>query len=440
MNRILQKELTHPHVSFQMLYDEYRRDFPAGLSRTRFYVRFSEHLKAKDIHLRMFRKGGDLLYVDFAGSKLKIHPEPGVTLEFHLFLAVFGASGKAFACLTETQSAADFAHALVLALHFFGCVPNALVPDNLKAAVTRAHPFDPTLHPLLQKLAEHYDTTLLPARVRKPKDKALVENAVRHLGGFILGALRHTPLPTIEKAQEEIQRLTHVFNQKPMQHYAQSRSERFEELDRPFAKPLPQQAFRILSIEQGLRVGPDYHVRFRGNFFSVPFGFARQTVEAHVQGDVVEFYHERTRVASHVLPKGELGKAVTNKNHLPPHHLAIRFPDTITLRQNAREVGPSMEVFLEQVLQINHEELARRQARHLLALCKKVGPSRLEEACRFALTLGIKHPKDLETMLNLGLDLNQESPPTSPPIRHDNLRGKEAFTLKPSTPKPKENP
>jgi transposase len=323
----LEKELTHPHVTLQMLFEEYRRDNPVGLSRTRFYVRFAAYLEAKDIHLRMFRKGGDLLYVDFAGTKLKCHPLLEHTVELNLFLAVFGASGKAFACLTKTQSAPDFAMAMTEALHFFGSSPHGVVPDNLKAAVTRAHPFDPTLHPLLVKWAEHYDTVILPARVRKPKDKALVENAVRHLGGFIFGALRHLPLCSVEAAQEEVRKLVLLFNERPMQHYAKSRNERFEELDKPFAKVLPETPFKLLSIEQGLRVGSDYHVRFQGNFFSVPHGFARQTVEAHASGSVLEFYREGIRIASHVLPQGEKGKAFTHPAHLPPHHLAVRFPD-----------------------------------------------------------------------------------------------------------------
>lgn len=437
----LEKELTHPHVTLQMLFDEYRRDHAQGLSRTRFYVRFSAYLKLKDIHLRMFRKGGDLLFVDYAGTKLKIHPAVGVTVELNLFLAVFGASGKAFACLSPTQSAGDFAVAMTQTVAFFGCVPHGTVPDNLKAAVTRAHPFDPTLHPLLQKWAEHHDTVILPARVRKPKDKALVENAVRHLGGFIFGALRHVPLCSVDAAQEAVGRLVEVFNDRPMQHYAKSRNERFEELDRPFAKPLPEMPFKLLAIEQGLRVGADYHVRFQRNFFSVPHGFARQTVEAHTHGSLIEFYHEGVRVASHPHPKGEVGKTFTNPLHLPPHHLAIRFPDKETHRKAALGMGASVAAFLKLIHESTyHQELARRHGRHLLHLSKKVGAARLDNACRFALTLGLTHPRDLEAMLTLGLDLEHSPAPSLPVTRHANLRGPEAFQLDPLTPKPKENP
>jgi transposase len=436
----LEKELTHPHVTLQMLFEEYHRDHPKGFSRSRFYARFSAYLEAKDIHLRMFRKGGDLLFVDYAGTKLKIHPAVGVTLELNLFLATFGASGKAFACVTATQSAADFAMALTKAAAFFGHVPHGIVPDNLKAAVTRAHPFDPTLHPLLQKWAEHYDTVILPARVRKPKDKALVENAVKHLGGFLFGTLRHVPLCSVDAAHEEVARLVPIFNARPMQHYAKSREERFEELDRPFAKPLPTEPFKLLRIEQALRVGADYHVRFQGNFFSVPHGFAKQTVDAHTTGSLVEFYQERVRVASHALPQGEVGKTYTNPHHLPAGHLAIRFPDKEAHRQAASDMGPSVAGFLKAIHDTtHHQELARRHGRHLLHLGKKVGTTRLENACRFALTLGLNHPRDLEAMLTHGLDLEQ-SPTSGPAVRHLNLRGPEAFQLKPNTLKPKENP
>lgn len=435
----LEKELTHPHVTLQMLFEEYHRENPEGFSRSRFYARFSAYLEAKEIHLRMFRKGGDLLFVDYAGTKLKIHPDVGVTVELNLFLAVFGASGKAFACLTSTQSAADFAMALSKAVAFFGVVPHGVVPDNLKAAVTRAHPFDPTLHPLLQKWAEHYDTVILPARVRKPKDKALVENAVRHLGGFLFGTLRHVPLCSAEAAHEEIARLVPVYNDRPMQHYAKSREERFQELDLPFAKPLPKEPFKLLHIEQALRVGADYHVRFQGNFFSVPHGLAKQTVDAHTTGNLVEFYQERVRVASHAIPQGEVGKTLTNPHHLPAGHLAIRFPDKEAHRHAASEMGPSVAAFLKAIHDgAHHQELARRHGRHLLHLGKKVGTHRLDKACRFALALGLNHPRDLEAMLTHGLDLEQ-NPPSFPAVRHANLRGPEAFHLNPVTPKPKEN-
>jgi transposase len=430
----LEAELANPHVTIQMLFEEYQKETPKGLSRSRFYAHFNRHLEKNDLHLRMFRKGGDQLFVDYAGTKLAISPDVGVKQDLQVFLAVFGASGKAFAFLSASQSATDFIRALNGAIQFFGCVPQCVVPDNLKAAVLRAHAFDPTLHPLLQKWAEHYGTVILPARVRKPKDKALVENAVKHLGGYILGALRHVPMNSIESAQAEVKRLVDHFNDKPMQHYGHSRNERFESLDKPFAKALPETEFSWLSIEQGLRVGTDYHLRYRHNFYSVPFGFARQSVDIHSNGRIIEVYHEGMRIASHALPQtNEQGVTVTNPNHLPPHHLSIRFPDKDSHLKAAAAVGPMAESLMKQIYEnAGHQELARRNGRHLLSLSKKVGASRLENACRLALTLELKHPRDLESMLHLGLDLEQEPKSANPVSRHENLRGKGAFSLNPN--------
>jgi transposase len=437
----LEKELTHPHVTIQMLFEEYRKTNEKGLSRTRFYSRFNAFLEAKNIHLRMFRKGGDQLFVDYAGTKLKITPDINVTREYNLFLAVFGSSGKAFAYLTPSQSAIDFSDAMTKAVHFFGMAPHSIVPDNLKAAVLRAHPFDPTLHPLLQKWAEHYDTVILPARVRKPKDKALVENAVRHLGGFIFGGVRNLPLCTIEAAQTQVLRLVNEFNDRPMQHYGKSRNERFDELDRPFAKPLPELPFKIFTIQQGLNVGPDYHLRFQKNFFSVPFGFARQTVDVHISDNIIEIYHLGIRLASHALPKeGEVGKTYTHPAHLPPHHLAIRYPNKDAQLMVATGLGVSVEAFLNHIYETApHHELARRLGRHLLSLGKKVGAKRLDNTCRFALSLGIKHPRDIEAMLSVGLDLEESPKLNAQAIQHANLRGKDAFNLNPNNPEEREN-
>jgi len=431
----LEVELAKPHVTIQMLFEEYQKENQNALSRTRFYSHFKEHLKRHDLQLRMVRKGGDKLFVDYAGTKLTIQPEFGVTQELQVFLAVFGSSGKAFGFLSKTQSASDFVSALNHAIQFYGCVPQCVVPDNLKAAVLRAHPFDPSLHPLLQKWAEHCDTTILPARVRKPKDKALVENAVRHLGGFIFGTLRNIPLVSIESAQAEVNRLVMQFNEKPMQHYGQSRSERFEALDRPFTKPLPEALFSMLTIEQGLRVGSDYHLRYKRNFYSVPFGFARQKVDVHSNGRLLEIYHEGHRIASHSLVETkEEGATITNPNHLPPHHLSIRFPDKDAHLKAATSVGPFTETFMKQIYEIaSHQEMARRNGRHLLSLHKRFGQARLENACHFALNLELKHPRDLESMLHLGLDLEQTTKPSPVASKHGNLRGKNAFSLNPNT-------
>jgi hypothetical protein len=135
-----------------------------------------------------------------------------------------------------------------------------------------------------------------------------------------------------------------------------------------------------------------------------------------------------------------MGKAYTNPVHLPPHHAAIRFPDKDAHLKAAIAMGASVEAFLKVIHETTyHQELARRHGRHLLHLGKKVGAVRLENACRFALTLGIKHPRDLEAMLKVGLDLEQNPLPNTPVTRHQNLRGPEAFQLNPSTQKPKEN-
>ncbi len=126
--------------------------------------------------------------------------------------------------------------------------------------------------------------------------------------------------------------------------------------------------------------------------------------------------------------------------HLPPHHLAVRFPDKDAHLKAAIVLGASVEAFLKVIHETTyHQELARRYGRHLLHLGKKVGATRLDNACRFALTLGIKHPRDLEAMLTVGLDLEQAPPPNLPVTRHENLRGPRAFQLNPITPKPKEN-
>jgi transposase len=425
-----ERSMSEPGASIQRLYEDFSAAHPDGLKRSQFFEVVGAHLKRKNIHLRMDRKPGEKLYIDFAGTQLRIHPAPGVTHKIPLFVCSLGASGKCFALPLKDQSTKSVLDALALALAFFGGCPLVLVPDNMKSMVIHASWFNPVLNDLAARFCQHHGMVLLPARPYQPRDKALVENSVRHLGNLLLWRLRKLPIDSVERAQELCLPVVQEFNDRLMPVYKQSRNERFTVKDKPVLRPLPQTPFDLLRIDRELRVGADYHVRFEGNFYSVPHAFANSHVDAFSKKKVVEFFIDGTRIASHILREAGLGETVTNALHLTHAHRAVRFCGKEHRLEAASLVGPHCRSIAENIFaNAQHEELAVRRCRHLSQLGRQYGKGPLEIICEMALRLKVESPLDIEAMLKLGLAVEKDVAPKVALKPHENLRGKAAFLL-----------
>jgi transposase len=440
-DRIL-AELKRPHVTRQLLFKEYRETFPGGIGQSSFYERLSQYARDKNVTLHQSHIGGDKLFVDYSGDRPSyIDLDTGEYVPVELFVASWGASSYSYAEVTLTQTSGDFVQSHVRGFRFFGCVPAALVPDNLKSAVLKASFTDPDLNPLYEKMAAHYDTALLPARVYKPRDKAVVESNVLHLQRFILGRLRDRMFFSLAEVQEAVLALVVLFNAEPMQLYKISRLERFEALDKPFAKPLPKDDFALQEVKMDVRVHLDYHIQFCKHFYSVPFTLSGQYVEVHSDGVTIQIYKDGQRVGSHLKAPGNYGYT-TLLVHMPPNHQFWKglTPEKLLLR--AGQVGESMTLLIQKVLNCRkHPEQGYRAALGILGLSSKYGKDRaaldrLEKAAARALHFGGHRRRDLVAILDAGLDQKpifqddaQVNHPASPPLEHANIRGGLAFKL-----------
>jgi transposase len=435
----LLSELTRPHVTANLLWKEYRETHPNGLGRSRFYELLALHGKKQNVTLRQTHAGGDKLFIDYSGDRPSyLDLVTGELIPVELFVSSWGASSYSYAEATASQKSVDFVQSHVRAFRFFGCVANALVPDNLKSAVLKASFTDPDLNPLYAKMATYYDTAILPARVRKPRDKAVVESNVLHLQRFILGRLRDRMFFSLIEVQEAIAALVTLFNNEPMQLFKVSRKERFENLDKPFAKPLPAEDFALQEIKLDVKVHPDYHVQFRKHYYSVPYALVGQAVEVHCDGKTVQLYRVGERVACHALAPGNFGHS-TVANHMPENHRFYQGLSPEKLRQRSAQVGPKMTALIEAVLQNKrHPEQGYRAALGLLDLTGRFGKERVEAAAARALHFGFSRRRDLLTILESGLDrkpLSEEAAQVSllpsPPIEHQYIRGGDYFKIKP---------
>jgi len=242
--------------------------------------------------MRQSHAGGDKLFVDYAGDTepMVIDRLTGEIRDAWIFVAVLGASNFIYAEATWTQGLADWIGAHTRALAAIGGVPRLIVPDNTKTAVIKACLYELTVNRTYAEMAAHYDTAILPARPRKPRDKAKVEAAVLVMERWILGRLRNQRFDSLAALNQAIGALLVRLNdQRPIRRLGVTRRQLLEELDRPGLKPLPVEAY-VFAERRIRRVGIDYHLDIDRHYYSVPYRFARQAVEVRVTGRTIEVF------------------------------------------------------------------------------------------------------------------------------------------------------
>jgi transposase len=417
------------HVTLQLLWEEYRADHPDGYQYSRFCYLYQRWRGAQDVVLRQDYKGGEKLFVDWAGPTIPIHSRTSDEVrQAHLFVAVLGASSYTYAEATSDEQMINWLSAHMRGFEFFGGVPQLIVPDNPKTAVTRACRYDPDLNPTYQQMAMHYGIGVVPARPRKPRDKAKVESGVLVVERWIIAALRNHRFFAIEDLNQAIRELLVKLNQRPFRKRSGTRASLFESLDKPALSPLPAERFDLSEWSKA-KVNIDYHVVFDSNYYSVPYNLVGELVEIRSMPTTVEIFHKGKRVASHLRSRGN-GQTVTNGEHRPRSHQEhLAWPPS-RLMSWARTIGPNTERAIELLLQEKpHPEMGYRGCLGIIRLAKKYSNERLEAATQRALLTGACRYKSIDSMLKNSLDRQplEPSPDITPPATHDNIRGAAYF-------------
>lgn len=425
----IHRELQRKGVTLQLLWEEYRDGArTAAYSYAQFchlYRHWRGHLKAS---LRQTHRAGEKLFIDYAGQTVPItDPATGEIHQAQIFVAVLGASNYAYAEASWTQQLSDWINSQVRALSFIGGVPELLIPDNLKAGVSRACIYEPDLNPTYAEFAQHYNCAVLPARPRKPKDKAKVEAGVQVCERWILARLRHQTFFSLAALNLAISKLLSDLNSRPFKRLPGSRLSQFLALDRPALKPLPAQPY-IYSEWRRVRVGLDYHLEIDGHFYSVPHPLIRQQIDVRLTATTIEAFHRRQRVASH--PRAtQIGGQTTSLEHMPRAHRLYREWSPKSLLAWATGLGPHTHQVVEHLLTSQpHPECGFRSCLGLLALAKRYGAERLEAACRRAILTSALTRNSIAAMLKQGLDqipLPEAEAPASKITTHwhENIRG-----------------
>jgi transposase len=319
------QELRRDGVTLMLLWNEYRSAYPNGYSYTHFCELYAAWRGKLDVVMRQSHRPGEKLFVDFAGQTMPvIDRETGAISEAQIFVAVLAASNYTFAYATPSQDLRSWIDAHQKALAFYGGVSELLIPDNLKSGVAKAHRYEPEINPTYADMAEHYGMAILPARAKKPRDKASVEVTVQIVERWILAPLRDRTFFSIAELNDEIRRLLMELNERPFctgtgaEKLPGSRRTMFEEVERPALRPLPSLPYSFATWMKR-RAGLDYHVEIEGHYYSVPFQLAKNVFDVRLTATTVECFLRGRRIASHARSLRR-GFHTTVKEHMPKSH------------------------------------------------------------------------------------------------------------------------
>ena len=420
----LHAELSRPGVTRLLLWQEYKAARPDGWQYSVFCDRYRRWLATQELVLRQNHAPGEKLFVDYAGQTVPIvDRHTGESRDAQIFVAVLGCSNYTYAEATWTQALSDWLGSHVRALQFIGGAPAAMVPDNLKSGVTRAHRYEPEINPSYQDFAEHYALAILPARVRKPRDKAKVEAGVLVVERWILARLRNRTFFSLGELNVAIAELLEQLNSRPFKELAGCRRSRFVELDQPALRALPARAYEF-GVWKKAKVHPDYHIEVGRAYYSVPYGLIGTQVDVRVTAHAVEIFHQAKLIAAHPRAS-ERGRRSTRDAHRPQRHVAV-IENTLTrVLERAAAIGPAtLEVLHAQAARRKHPEETLRSAQGILRLAADFSPADLERACQRALVLKSYSYRAVRTLIETPATV-----PTQPALdlKHENVRGPEYF-------------
>jgi transposase len=395
----IQRELKRKHVTRRQLWREYLAQHPEGLKYTAFCVKFRHWRESQGATLAMVHEPADRLFVDYAGDPASyVDADTGAVHKAWLFVAVWPFSAYMYAEATRTQSSTDWLAAHVRALQAFQGLPRAIVPDNCATAVTKARRYDPEFNRSYAEFAEHYGLAVLPARVRRPRDKAAVENGVLQAERAVLGELRDQRFLSLGELNQAICRIVARLNTAPFQKREGSRASVFAE-ERQHARPLPDTPYEFAQWKLRARVHRDHHIEVLRGYYSVHYSLIGQRVDARVTANTVEIFQRGKLIAAHPRVVRRYQRRTLDA-HRPPAHQAYLALGIDNMLARAERIGPATREILERHFKRRrHPGEAIREALGVLRLAQDFTSERLERTAHLALELGLYRYSALHELL-----------------------------------------
>ena len=369
----IHQELKRKGVTLLLLWEEYQASCAGQAYKyAQFCVYYRQYSSRLKLSMRQTHKVGEKLFVDYSGDGVPIiDPQSGEIRLSQIFVAVLGASGYTYAEATFSQKLPDWIGSHVRAFEFFGCVPEIVVPDNLKSAVTKPCRFEPELNTTYADMARHYGVAIIPARPYKPKDKAMVELGVLLVQRWITARLRRHTFFSLHELNRHIAALLQGLNNRPFQkNKTETRRSQFESLDHPAMRPLTTQPYEFAEWQKA-RVNIDYHVEVDRHYYSVPFQLAKIQLDVRLTGSVVEVLHKGQRVASHARSP-VAWKHTTLTSHMPKSHQKHLEWTPQRLLNWGESIGPATCSIIRNIMEAKpHPEMGYRSCLGVFSLSKR---------------------------------------------------------------------
>ena len=423
------KELKRTGVTLERLWQEYLDEHPEGYGYSRFCYHFQVWRNASELTMHMDHKAGDKAFIDFAGKHLQIvNRNTGEISDVEVFVSILGASQYTYAEAVATQQKHDWISANQNAFYYFGGVTRAVVPDCLKTAVSKANQYEPDINPEYEDFSRHFQTVILPARPARPKDKALVENAVKLVYSRIYAALRNRIFYSLKELNLAITEELRKHNSKPMQRLKTSRKQLFYETEKSALLPLPAAKYEFKSFKT-LKAQFNYHVYLSddNHYYSVPHRYRGSKVKLIYTHSVVEIFCKNRRIAFHKRDRRP-GGYTTNPDHMPSHHKFVSEWNPQRFTHWARNTGEHVETVVTHVLESRkHPEQAYKVCMGILSLARKYDRQRLDKACKRAISFDLYTYKGIKNILEKKLEEYQLDRFEPMPL-HPNIRGNQYYS------------
>jgi transposase len=424
-------ELNRRGVTRQLLWQEYRSDHPDGYGYTQFCEHLGRHLKRDQAVMHFTHRPGEQMQADFAGDKLGyVDRSTGELILCEILVCTMRFSHYMYVEALRSQQQEEWTKGLGNAFEFLGGVPQSSKFDNTRTAVRRANRYEPTFTEAMDMLAAHYGTTILAARVRKPRDKASVEKGVCVAYNQIYGPLRDRVFYSLEELNAAIRELLEMVNSKPFQAKAGSRKELFETQEKPLLKELPSTPFLIRHVTEG-KVQRNYHVILGEDRhqYSVPYALIGKRLKIIYTTETVEIYDGLSRVAVHKRNYKKNGYS-TLSEHMPERHRHYQRQkgwNAEDFEQQASRVGNSTLKVIQRILQSRHfYEQTYNSCLGILRLGNQYGHPRLEAACLRIQDAPMVSYGMVANILKRNLDKTSSVPQLFTPP-HEQIRGPQSY-------------
>ena len=426
----IHNELAKKGVTFELLWQEYKEQHPDGYGCSQFKEYYYKYKRKLNPSMRQTYIAGEKMFVDYSGLTVPIlNLNTGEVEKAQIFVSVLGLSGYTFVHATPSQRVEDFIKSHVEAFNFYEGVPKVMVPDNLKSAIISNNKKGIVFNDNYAELSRHYNFAIEPARVRKPQDKAKVEQGVQAIQRWILARFRNRSFFDVDEINQAIVPLLDIYNNKIIKKLNKSRSELFLELEKPYLQTLPVNRFIYKELKLAT-VNIDYHVELLKCFYSVPFKYLKEKVEIKYSTTLVEIYHKSKLIATH--PRlYKINDSSTIKEHMPLNHqYQSEKMNPQRLISWGGNIGSDAKKFVEKRLEdAQYPVKAYKTIIAILNLAKIYGKIELNLALSYALKINAKSVKSIESILSKKLYLVVVNNTTKSTLfnNHENIRGSDYY-------------